>query len=220
MQLNTLIQKRFQELAEKADVILAAKYLGQPTRTGGRSPEYVPYSETAGWGTNVLSLFRQAFGESNVHTQHFQKAFDSFSGYVSSFKTLHALFSAAREDFEGGYIFTLQGLVKAEVLTDALEQAQDLLKAGYKDPACVLIGVSLEVAIKHLAGKHSVPLTKLDRMNSELGKIGAYNMAKQKQVTAWADLRNKAAHGEWSAYTATDVVAMHSWVQQFVADFL
>ena len=219
MSLNTLVQKRFQELAARADAILAAKYSGELLRNG-RSAEYVPHSDTAGWGTNVLSLLRQAFGESNVHTQYFQKAFDNFSGYLSSFKMLQALFSAAREDFEGGYIFTVQGLAKSEVLSDALDQAQELLKAGYKDPACVLVGVSLEVAVKHLAGKHSLPLTKLDRMNTELAKIGVYNMAKQKQVTAWAELRNKAAHGTWTAYTAADVAAMHIGVQQFIADFL
>ena len=220
MQLNSLVSKRFRELSEKADAVLAAKYIGEPARTGGRRVEYVPFSEAAGWGTSVLSLFRQAFGESNVHTQHFQKTFDNFSGYLSSFKTLHALFAAAREDFEGGYIFSLQGLAKAEVLSDALEQAKALLSAGYKDPACVLVGVSLEVAVKHLAAKHSVPLATLDRMNNELGKRGAYNMAKQKQITAWADLRNKAAHGEWSAYTGPDVEAMHRGVEQFIADFL
>lgn len=215
----SLIQHRLTELAAKASDIRGARYSGKPMRSG-RSIEYVPHPMTAGWGTSVLSLFRQAFGDSSVHTQNFQSSFTNFSGYLSSFETMHAIFLAAKEDYEGGYIFNLRGLVKAEVLSDALEQADELLKSGYKDPACVLIGVSLEIAVKHLAVANNVPHAKLDKMNADLGKTGAYNMAKQKQITAWADIRNKAAHGDWSAYSEQDVRDMHAGVQRFIADFL
>ena len=215
----SLIQQRLTELAAKANEIRSAQYSGAPMRSG-RTMKYVPHPLTAGWGTSVLSLFRQSFGESSIHTQNFHSSLTNFSGYLSSFETLHAIFLAAKEDSEGGYIFSLQGLVKAEVLSDALEQAEELLKSGYKDPACVLVGVSLEIAVKHLAGANNVPHTKLDRMNTDLGKAGAYNMAKQKQITACADIRNKAAHGDWSAYSEQDVRDMHAGVQRFIANFL
>lgn len=221
MHIDTLIRKRLDELEIKAQAIMAAKYATPSGRVGsGKTTEYVPRAETVGWGTSVLSLFRQAFGESGVHTQHFNSAFANTTGYLSAFKVLYAVFRSAKEDYEGGYIFSVGGLVKAEVLSDALDQAAELLKAGYKDPACVLVGVSLEVAIKHLVGKHALPIGKLDRMNTDLAKATAYNIAKQKQITAWADLRNKAAHGEWSAYSAADVADMLSGVERFIADFL
>ncbi|WP_082877149.1 hypothetical protein [Hydrogenophaga crassostreae] len=165
-------------------------------------------------------MLRQAFGLESVHTQQFEAAFTSFSGYLSSFRSLYAIFSSAKEDYEGGYIFSLRGLVKAEVLSDALEQADELLTSGYKDPACVLIGVSLEIGVKELASRHLVPVAKLDKMNADLCKAGAYNVAKQKQITAWADLRNKAAHGDWSAYSAEDIRDMHAGVLRFVGDHL
>jgi len=38
-------------------------------------------------------------------------------------------------------------------------------------------------------------------MNADLIKVGAYNMAKHKQITASADVGNKAAHGEWTHCT-------------------
>ena len=57
-------------------------------------------------------------------------------------------------------------------------------------------------------------------MNTELCKAGKYNMAKQKQITAWADLRNKAAHGEWSEYNQEDVSDFINGVERFVADVL
>ena len=219
MRLDSIIQKRFQELSAKADEIAKAKSSEQ-FRNTGKTIWRVPHAQVVAWGTNVISLFRQVFGNPGVHTQHFQAAYNEFRGYYSDFEPLSALLEAAREDYEGGYIFSIQGLVKAEVLSDALEQAQELLKNGYKDPACVLVGVSLETAVKHLAEKNGLPTGKLDRMNNDLAKQGTYNIAKQKQITAWADLRNKAAHGDWSAYSNSDVLAMHSGVQQFVADFL
>lgn len=57
-------------------------------------------------------------------------------------------------------------------------------------------------------------------MNVELCKARAYNIAKQKQITAWADLRNKAAHGEWNAYTEPDVRDLLAGVKRFIADYL
>ncbi|MEI2772485.1 MAG: hypothetical protein V9G98_17720 [Candidatus Competibacter sp.] len=43
-------------------------------------------------------------------------------------------------------------------------------------------------------------------------------MAKQKQITAWAEIGNKAAHGDWTQYTDQDVAAMVVGVETLVAD--
>ena len=61
---------------------------------------------------------------------------------------------------------------------------------------------------------------KLDRMNADLSKAGAYNMAKQKQITAWAEIGNKAAHGGWSQYDEQDAVAMVQGVEVLIADLM
>lgn len=221
MHRDSLIQKRLDELAAKGAAIVAAK-TSEYSEFNDRNIEHVSIPATRGWGTSVLSLLRQAFGETSIHAKHFQTAFDKFGahGYLSSFNSMFAIFEAAKEDYEGGYIFNLRGLVKAEVLSDALDQADELLRSGYKDPACVLIGVSLEIAVKDLSLRHSVAIAKLDKMNVDLCKAGAYNMAKQKQITAWADLRNKAAHGDWTSYSEADVRDMHSGVQRFIADHM
>lgn len=42
-------------------------------------------------------------------------------------------------------------------------------------------------------------------MNAELAGVEAYNRLDQKDVTAWLDLRNKAAHGHYDQYTAEQV---------------
>ena len=49
-------------------------------------------------------------------------------------------------------------------------------------------------------GQGNLRPKKTDRMNSELTKAEAYSKLDQKSVTAWLDLRNKAAHGKYDEY--------------------
>ncbi len=217
--MDKLVVQRFEELETKAEAV------HQTRKFDFRTPEGVSYfkidySSFLEWATNVLNLLQRVFGESSVHYQNFNSLFKTRSDFESSFEHARAVFRAAKEDFKGGYLFNLTGLVKAEVLSDSLEQATELLNAGYKDPACVLAGVSLEIALKDLCTREAVPHGKADRMNTDLCKAGKYNMAKQKQITAWAELRNKAAHGDWSSYNKADVEDFVQGVKRFVADYL
>lgn len=178
----------------------------------------VPSGSYKEWATNVLNLLQRTFGENSVHYKNFAKHYDSFAGWISDFEDSYGIFKAAREDYEQGYLFNIRTLAKAEVLADALTQAKQLLASGYKDPACILARVALESALKDLAARFNVTEGKLDRMNADLTKAGAYNMAKQKQITAWAEIGNKAAHGDWATYTAQDAASMVAGTESLVAD--
>lgn len=57
-------------------------------------------------------------------------------------------------------------------------------------------------------------------MNADLSKAGVYNLGMQKQITAWAERRNNAAHGKWNAYTEADVNAMIEGVTRLIADYI
>ena len=212
MKSDEIIKRRFNELALKADKVSQTR--------GGEYNNYVDHELFYDWGTSVLSLLQQSFGESSIHYRNFLEKYQDFDYYFSSFAKCRGIFSAAKEDHEAGYLFNFRSLVKAEVLDDALEQAEELLDAGYKDPSCVLIGVSLEIALKDLCSRNNVSDGKMDRMNVELRKKNVYNMVKQKQITAWADLRNKAAHGDWSAYNEADVRNFLQGTRQFISDYL
>lgn len=217
MRLDPIVTRRFAELRTKAEAVLAAKAVDF-TDAEGKAYYKVPSGPYKEWATNVLNLLQRTFGEKSVHYMNFSELYKEFQGWVSNFDDCFGVFKAAQEDYEHGYLFNIRTLAKAEVLADALAQAKDLLSSGYKDPACVLARVALEAALKDLAAKHSVLEGKLDRMNADLTKIGAYNMAKQKQITAWAEIGNKAAHGEWNAYTNQDAIAMVAGVEALVAD--
>jgi HEPN domain-containing protein len=219
MRLEKLVLKRFEELKQESEEILDKKVVDFVSNEGKTYYE-IPLPLLNGWGTKVLNLLVRTFGENNVHYNNFFEKFKSSQGSLEEFEICKAIFLAAKEDYEGGYLFNVRSLIKAEVLSDALDQATQLLDAGYKDPACVLIGVALESTLKELCTREGIPLGKLDKMNVELCKAELYNMVKQKQITAWADIRNKAAHGDWGAYSEEDAKDFLEGVKRFTADYL
>jgi hypothetical protein len=162
------------------------------------------------------------FGVDDIHYKSFHEAHESFlqTNKPAFFRRCMFILSAAREDYEGGYLFDVRGLIQAEVFDDVLEQATELVRVGYKDAACVVAGVALETTLKELCSRHNIPPCKLDRMNADLYKAGVYNLVLQKQITAWAERRNRAAHGEWNEYNQADVQDMISGVTRLIAEYL
>ena len=130
---------------------------------------------------------------------------------------------ALRRDYDADYLVTVQSLARAEVFADFLEMAEHLLEQGYKDPAAVLTGSVLEEHLRALCDGRGIPSQvsgkpkKADSMNSDLASAGIYNKLDQKSVTAWLDLRNKAAHGHYDEYTADQVGNMALGVREFMA---
>jgi hypothetical protein len=81
----------------------------------------------------------------------------------------------------------------------------------------VIAGVVLETALRQLCDRENIPHGKLDKMNADLAKAGKYNKLMQKRITALADIRNSAAHGNFNQFTQQDVENMMNEVEQFLA---
>ena len=100
------------------------------------------------------------------------------------------------------------------------------MDSGYKDAAAVIAGSALEARLRQLAKKlgvstdHITPQgsapKKADGLNADLPRATAYSVLDQKNVTAWRDLRNKAAHGEYGEYTKEQVGLMIGSAQDFI----
>jgi HEPN domain-containing protein len=219
MKTDSVVIKRFEELEERATKIIENKVYAFTSNKGER---YFKVDEPVykGWALNVLNLLGRVFGEDNIHYKVFLNKFDNIREYESDILEALELFKAAKDDFVGGYLFSTRALIQAEVFSDTLEQASELLRSGYKDPACVVAGVALETTLKELCSRNGISITKLDKMNADLCKSGVYNMGVQKQITAWAEHRNKAAHGEWSEYKDADVEDMINGVNRLIAEYL
>jgi len=134
---------------------------------------------------------------------------------------------ALKSDLENDYLKSLSDIIQADVFSDYLEMADHLLSEGYKDPAAVLVGSTLEAHLRELCVDNSINIEvtnhkgnispkKADLMNADLAKSNIYSSAYQKQITAWLDLRNKSAHGKYSEYKTEEVSLMLQGVRQFI----
>lgn len=141
-------------------------------------------------------------------------------------KYLAGVVEALKHDLEAGYMQTTEELIHGELFSDFLEMASHLLDEGYKDPAAVVGGASLEGHLRQLAKRLGIETTittasgvrpkKAESLNTEIAKTTAYSVLDQKNVTAWLDLRNKAAHGHYTTYTAEQVAIMLAGVRDFI----
>jgi hypothetical protein len=135
---------------------------------------------------------------------------------------LMGIVEALRHDYAADALAPIQELIRAEVFDDFLEMAEHLLELGYKDPAAVLVGGVLEQHLRKLCLRASIATDangkpkKADTLNSELASGKAYDKLDQKSVTSWLDLRNKAAHAEYSLYASEQVQLMLLGVRDFI----
>jgi hypothetical protein len=196
-----VLTKRFAELALQLEAI------GE-TRQTKRSEYSGPYEEVdpellLGWCVKARSLIGSACSKDGEHLL---------------FKSVKAVFLAAKEDFEGGYLVSVRNLIQAEVAGNEIDQATELWGSGYITAAAVVAGVVLETTLRTLCEANGLSTGKLNKMNDDLAKAGVYNSLKHKSITSLAAVRNSAAHGKTDEFTAQDVKSMISDVQRFAEE--
>lgn len=172
-----------------------------------------------------LSLLRSLYGPDHHHFRDFDETTND-KRVLSAYRTAHGLLLAVREEIDLGWYTDTRALIAADVFGDILEMAEYLLSEGYKDAAAVLIGGTLEGHLRGLAQRNRIQVVaerdgrlrprKSESLNQELMKAGVYGLGDQKQVTAWLNLRNDAAHGHYDKYTQEQVDLM----RQGVADLM
>ena len=129
---------------------------------------------------------------------------------------------ALLSDINNGYLKSFEEVLHSSVFSDFLEMADYLLQKGFKDPAAVIAGSTLEVHLKKMCSKFAIDTEtngkpeKANSLNEKLRKQGAYKTLDQKSVTAWLDLRNKAAHGDFSEYETNQVRLLISSIRDFI----
>ncbi|MBW4662947.1 MAG: DUF4145 domain-containing protein [Chroococcus sp. CMT-3BRIN-NPC107] len=219
--MNQVYRKRFQELADQLIDIEKRKTPYNGTLVIGENNDYIDDAIILNWKVKVRNLLDKVCGEDSQHFRQFEENENSshFTNY-ENLRNLKAVFQAAREDFEGGYLSSIRSLVQAEVFDSELEQAEELMKNGYVTAAAVIAGVVLETALRELCDRSSIAYGKLDKMNADLAKASVYNKGVQKRITALADIRNSAAHGKPEEFKEQDVLTMLQGVERFLTDYI
>jgi hypothetical protein len=154
--------------------------------------------------------------------ERFSKDYPPLTFAHSCVRLLPGMLRALRADYAAGSMKSVRELIHADVFSDFLEMASHLLDEGYKDPAAVLVGGVLEEHLRKLCEKNGVPTTqagrprKAESMNADLANASVYSKLDQKNVIAWLDLRNKAAHGRYGEYQKEQVSLMAQGVRDFI----
>ena len=215
-----VLKKRFAELAEQLVQLEATRQVKHSDYSGRY--EEVDSELLLGWAVKARSLVSRACGKDSEHYISFVEG-EKITPYGDNYGVLQrikAVFMAAREDFESGYLISVRNLVHAELAESELEQARELLRSGYTTAAAVVAGVVLETMLRALCVRHAIEHGKLDKMNADLVKVGQYNALIQKRITAIAAIRNSAAHGKSDEFQHDDVKSMIDDIERFALDAL
>ncbi len=219
--MTALFAKRFVELEAQLEAVLGTQI----------TTHYPSIRETVvdidcdaflEWRVKAKNLLVKVCGEQSEHYKAFSEnempvAYGTYQGAA---KSVRAVFRAAKEDFDAGLLRTARSLIQAELFSSELEQAKELLRAGHLAASAVVAGVVLETTLRELCDREGIAQGKLDKMNADLAKAGVYNSIVQKKIVANAGVRNAAAHGKTSEYTANDVEQTITSVESFLESIL
>lgn len=212
------IKKRVDELINMAGLVLKS-------RRGTDFGEFVSSESFNEFRSASLSFLRNTFGVEHPFYKEFYE--NSKNARPSITEIGRGILKAAKQEIDGGWIFTVKGLISVEVFTDYIEMAEHLLTEGYKDPSAVLIGSTLEAHLRELSKTNGIDMEvkntkgnlvpkRADLLNSDLTKAGIYSSAYHKQIIAWLSIRNSAAHGQYSEYTNEEIKLMLQGIRQFM----
>jgi hypothetical protein len=215
-----VLKVRFAELADQLDKLGATRQAKHSEMSGNY--EVVDDELLLNWCVKAKNLISSACGRDSEHYTAFLEAEKPtpWGDSYGAFKRIKAVFAAAREDFEGGYLGKVRNLIQAEIADSELDQARELLRSGYTAASAVVAGVVLETTLRSLCERHEIAVGKLDQMNADLVKVGQYNVLVQKRITALAAVRNSAAHGNSSEFQVADVESMIDEVERFTQESL
>jgi hypothetical protein len=201
---------------------LLAKYSDMQRRSQHNDLSDLPKVERQSLVTRSLAAIHRIAGNDSTYSKEVNRILEDSPQLFRHTSSILGITHALREDLNDGYIKSLIEIIHADIFADFLDMAYHLQSQGYKDAAAVITGSTLESHIKELAAKHGIDTenngkpVKVDKLNADLAKSDAYSKLDQKNITAWLDLRNKAAHGNYEEYTKDQVELLISGVRDFL----
>ncbi len=178
--------------------------------------------------TRIKAIVKRITGNDSEYYKRIEEIFVQYKIYYDHKKLgpLKGVLDGLYQDLKAGYLKSFSELIHADIFSDYIEMAEYLLEEGYKDPAAVITGSTLEEHLRKLCIKNGIDIEIMSKgklgpknangMNSDLAKEGVYSKLELKSVTAWLDLRNKAAHGKYSEYNENQVNQLIIGVRDFI----
>jgi hypothetical protein len=182
----------------------------------------LPKADRQSLVTRAIASIHRVTGVNSTYSKEIERILEALPSIHKHTSSIIGITQALKEDLELGYIQSLVEIVHSEIFSDFLDMARHLNNSGYKDSSAVLAGSTLESHLRKLALKNSIEVEKDDRpikankLNADLTKADIYGLLDQKNITAWLDLRNKAAHGNYEEYTKEQVDLLIAGIQDFI----
>jgi len=170
------------------------------------------------WYVKVGSLVYLVFKQDSQHARQLERVTERRRYEVGTVKAVKGVLIGALDDLENGFLIGQEFLVAGEVFDSVLGQARDLLGGGYKDVAAVLGRVVLEDALRRIARQEGLdPTQKASKLNDELKNAQRYGQPQWRQIQAWMDIGNSAAHGKFTDYDLQAASDMLDGIERFLA---
>lgn len=179
--------------------------------------------------SSTLSAINRIAGSDSIYMHQARVFLEEGGPHWRHIEHLMGILESLKADVRGGFLEPLKELIHAELFSDFLDMADFLLSEGYKDAAAVMGGGTLESHPRKLCEKNKIDVEissnestrpkKADQLNADLAKKKVYNALDQKNVIAWLDLRNKAAHAKYDEYTKNHVESMLQGIRNFIAHY-
>ncbi|KYK30688.1 MAG: hypothetical protein AYK19_18010 [Theionarchaea archaeon DG-70-1] len=214
------ISKRFEELIARGKELYtdipSPKEIEKNTKT--LSDEL--YSKSVAWKLSTKNLLKQVYGESSEYYKLYMGGFggDKYLGTESKYKISLVLgvLESAMEEYELGLTDNITHLLAIELFESILDQANQLLKKGFKDPAAILGRIIIESTLKDLCEKNSIEFKENEgasSINEKLKNEGVFTLHQFKICRVNVELGNTAAHGQFEKYSQRDVQKMLDYIE-------
>ena len=196
-----------------------------------RSKEHLAFGPFVEWRAACVTILDAVVPKSSLHRNAVDQ-FASLQNKPSAREYGVSFLRAVKKDFEDGNFESLEAQIDAEISSDYLHQAEQLLIYGKSEnksyiPAAVLSGAVLEHGLRSIAAGLQPPepieangkALMLSGLIEALKKRQVYNELMAKQLRSWADIRNAAAHGKFDDFDEEQTKAMVSGIAGFLARY-
>jgi hypothetical protein len=214
MNLQDRTAKRFAELEKEMNA------LSHTINPGGTEPIYdtIPFQK---WSSSVMHLIKSVFGEPSPHYQNIKQAYENLPPSVYwavRGDVLKGIFKAAKEDFDGRYLFSVKAAISGEIFGDFVSLAKAALSESYKDVAAVLVCAALEDALKRYAALNDLDVNDkvMQEVVAAIKAKGLVTGAQKTLLDSMPKIRDYAMHAKWDKITSQDVGSVIGFVEQFL----
>ncbi len=198
----------------------------------GGGHKQLDWSKFVEWRSKTATLLAQVIAKGSVHAKEVE-SLPALQAAESELQKGISFLKAVKDDLQQGFLDSLFSQIEAEIAADYMGQAERLLTEGQSGkydhvPAAVLAGAVLEESLRTLCSHQMPPIAltnargekkTLNPLIDDLKKAEVFTELKAKQLRSWADIRNKAAHGEFDHFTRADVEQMLQGINNFLADY-